>query len=101
MRFLNLQVLFPGGQGQRLEAHPATMEELPEDLVVMQTHRLDADDQSFKTDNEQVTQQDGNPKPEVRFLPRQRKDRQAQASMRYGKGAHTDKGKCIAKEADD
>jgi len=101
MNFLNLRVLFPWGQSQRLKTHPSAMEELTQYLVVMQTHRLNTNDQSFKADNEQVAEKNGDPKTQVRFLTGQGKDGQTQPTMRHGKRSHTHERKGIAEHTDD
>ena len=101
MKALSLHILFPRGERERLETHPSAMEELAQDLVVMQTHRLNTDDQSFKTDDKDIAKNDREPESEARLLTCQSKDRETQASMRHGKRADTDKGKCVAEQADD
>src|ERR671910_3019463 len=101
MIFLKLHILFPWGERQRLEPHASTVEELAQDLIVMQTHGLDADNQAFKADDKQVAEDNGDPETEIRFLASQREDGKAQAPMRYGESTHTHKGKCVAEQADD
>ena len=76
MNVLHLRVLFPWGQRQRLETHTSAMEELAQDLVVMQTHGLNTDDQSFKTDDKDIAENDRDPETQIRFLACQGKDRE-------------------------
>src|SRR5687768_334920 len=67
----------------------------------MQTHRLNADDQPFEADNEQVAENDRDPETQVWLLTGQGKDSQAQAAMCHRKRANTDKGKRVAEQAND
>src|SRR5271157_3709499 len=45
-----------GLQSQGLIAHASPLEELAEEFIKFETHRLDADDHALESDNEQVSQ---------------------------------------------
>jgi hypothetical protein len=41
---------------QGIIGHPASFEELAEEFIVFEPHGLDSDDQSFETDDEEISQ---------------------------------------------
>src|SRR5512138_3156689 len=62
-----LRLLLRRIQGQRLETHASTREELAEEFVVRQTHGLDAHDQSLVEHDDNRTDGDDDPVGHTKF----------------------------------
>src|SRR6185369_5758081 len=102
--FPNIGILFllffDTHRGERLIRRAATGEELAEELVVVQTHGLDADDHAFETDDEDVADHDHRPVTWSCIRPSaghgsKNEDCRAQTGVCHSKRANADVGHAV------